>query len=186
MSEAQKKETVVELVKMSDGRQVEFPGKRKLSKEVYIADNGTISIRADFRNGETLTQEVPSLLYPKCAAHGIGQKTVDEIAGVDDIDDCVLAISDLFDRIAKGEWTQAREANGMAGTSVLLQAIMQVKGLTKEKVQTFLATKDQKQKIALRNSDTFREAVKVIEAAKASKKTQVDTTDLEAELEGLA
>ena len=42
----------VESVKMSDGRTVDFVGKRKLLKDTII-DGSNVSVRLDFRNGET-------------------------------------------------------------------------------------------------------------------------------------
>lgn len=181
-----KTETVVESVKMSDGRIVDFPGKKRLQKDSFIGDDGSVSVRCDFRNGETLDIKLMQSMLAKYAAHGAEQKLGDEIAGVEDLDDAVLAVSDLIDRLNKGEWTVAREANGMAGTSILLQAIMAVKGLAKEKVQAYLKDKTQAQKIALRNSPTFADKVKELEAAKAAGKKTVDVTAELAELDALA
>jgi len=73
----------------------------------------------------------------------------------------------------------------MAGTSVLLRAIVQVTGKSVEAIKTYLSTKTQAQKIALRDSEKFRDAVAAIEAEKASKKKPVDITADLAELENL-
>lgn len=194
MAEAKKKDEVdVELVKMADGRAVEFPGKKQIKKESFIADDGTITVRVDFRNGETLTYTPTAAMIPKLAAHGAEQKLGDEIAGLRkadgsdaDIDDKYLVMEELKTRLDNGEWSTVRESNGMAGTSVLLRAIMEVKGLAIEKVKAFLADKTQKQKIALRESPALAPVVKRIEAEKASKKIAVDVTKELAELDALA
>jgi hypothetical protein len=48
-----KEKTPVQTVKMTDGRTVDFPGKRKMQKESYEGDNGQVSVRLDFVNGGT-------------------------------------------------------------------------------------------------------------------------------------
>ena len=181
---AETKETVVELVTMSDGRKVEFAGKRKLLKDSSITADGKVQVRLDFRNGETRTYTVPDALLLKHAAHGAEQKLGDEIAGVSDIDDAVLAIDELIDRLYNGEWNEKREANGMAGTSVLLKALCELYAAkTVEELKKFLSTKTHAEKIALRNSSKVKPIVERIEAEKAAKKGNVDTDALLAGLE---
>ena len=51
MSKAEKQPTVS--VEMTDGKIVEFPGKRKMQLEVNIDAEGFLDVRADFLNGET-------------------------------------------------------------------------------------------------------------------------------------
>lgn len=182
----------VETVKMLDGRLVDFPGKRKLQKESFITADGAVSVRLDFRNGETRTVTLRPDMIPKYAAHGAEQKLGDEIAGLKgengaeaDIDDCVLAIDELTDRLNAGEWGVKRESNGMAGTSVLLRAIVQVTGKSVDAVKSFLKDKSKAQKDALRVSPKFAAAVKAIESERAAKKPPVDTADLEAQLDSI-
>ena len=47
-----KKEVIVETVTMEDKRIVDFPGKKRLHKESFIADDGTVTVRLDFRHGK--------------------------------------------------------------------------------------------------------------------------------------
>lgn len=169
-----KAETQIETVTMTDGRIVDFAGKRKLLKEAFVKD-GVVSIRLDFRNGETRTFTLPSSLLLKFAAHGAEQKLGDEIAGLADIDDAVLAIDALTERLSKGEWGVTREANGMAGTSVLVRALVEHTGKTVEQIKAFLSAKSQAEKVALRNNPKVKPIVERIEAEKASKKANVDT-----------
>jgi hypothetical protein len=175
--------TAIETVKMDDGKIVEFAGKRKLLKTSLIDDKG-IYLRMDFRNGEVRTFTMPESLYERFAAHGAEQKFGDEIAGLDAIDDCVLAIDDLMARMEAGDWNVKREANGMAGTSVLLKALVEVTGKDVAAIKTFLADKTQAQKVALRNSPKLKPTVDRIEAEKASKGSKVDTDALLGELDG--
>jgi hypothetical protein len=181
-----KAKTPAEVVAMTDGRQVEFVGKRKLLKEYTVGDYqfaGDVFITLDFRNGETRKIRLPDTLIGQFAAHGALQKYGDETAGEDDVDDMVLAIDELDKRIQAGEWTVAREGGGMSGTSVLIKALMEYGSRTLEQVKAFLEKKTQPEKIALRNNDkrknaqgfTVKDIVQRIESEKAAKLAKVDT-----------
>lgn len=183
---AKKKATEVETVSMDDGRLVDFAGKRKLLKEAFVKD-GKVSVRLDFRNGETRTFTIPDTLLAKFAAHGAEQKLGDEIAGLDDIADCVEAVDQLMERLAKGEWTVKREGGqSLAGFSVLAQALAKARNLPMETVRAFLKDKTHEQKLALRNSPSIKPIIQEIEAEKAAKKkpkeNSVDTEALLAQL----
>ena len=177
-------ETQVETVTMTDGRVVDFAGKRKLLKESSVTADGQVQVRLDFRNGETRLFTIPDALLTKFAAHGAEQKLGDEIAGLTDVEDCVLAVDELIDRLYNGEWGVKREANGMAGTSVLVRALVEHTGKTVEQIKQFLNGKSQAEKVALRNNPKIKPIVERIEAEKASKKANVDTDAMLGELEG--
>lgn len=179
-----KTETQVETVSMTDGRVVDFAGKRKLLKESSVNADGKVQVRLDFRNGETRLFTLPDNLLNKFAAHGAEQKLGDEIAGLTDTEDCVLAVDELIDRLYNGEWSVKREANGMAGTSVLVRALVEHTGKTVEQIKQFLNGKSQAEKVALRNNPKIKPIVERIEAEKASKKANVDTDAMLGELEG--
>ena len=178
-----KVETAVETVTMQDGRIVEFAGKRKLLKESLQSPEGKVQVRLDFRNGETRLFTIPDNMLAKFAAHGAEQKLGDEIAGLADVDDCVIAVDELIDRLYNGEWGVKREANGMAGTSVLVRALVEHTGKTVEQIKTFLSGKSQAEKVALRNNPKIKPIVERIEAEKASKAAKVDTDAMLGELE---
>ena len=178
-----KTETQVETVTMTDGRVVDFAGKRKLLKESSVTADGKVQVRLDFRNGETRLFTLPDNLLNKFAAHGAEQKLGDEIAGLNDVEDCVLAVDELIDRLYNGEWSVKREANGMAGTSVLVRALVELTGKTVEQIKQFLNGKSQAEKVALRNNPKIKPIVERIEAEKASKKANVDTDAMLGELE---
>ena len=178
-----KTETQVETVTMTDGRVVDFAGKRKLLKESSVNADGKVQVRLDFRNGETRLFTLPDNLLAKFAAHGAEQKLGDEIAGLNDVEDCVLAVDELIDRLYNGEWSLKREASGMAGTSVLVRALVEHTGKTIEQIKQFLSGKSQAEKVALRNNPKIKPIVERIEAEKASKKANVDTDAMLGELE---
>ena len=177
-----KVETVIETVTMQDGTIVEFAGKRKLLKTSTVNAEGGVSVKMDFRNGQTRTFTVPAPLMAKFAAHGAEQKLGDEIAGLEDIDDCTLAIDELIDRLYNGEWGVKREANGMAGTSVLARALVELTGKTRDQIKAFLSAKTQAEKLALRNSGKIKPIIERLESEKAQKGTKVDTDALLGEL----
>jgi len=136
-----KKVVEKETVTMNDGRQVEFAGKRKMLKEATV-DGNTVSVRFDFRNGETRTFTVPPELLGQFAAHGASQKIGDETAGVSDLDDMVVGVDTIIERLSKGEWAAAREeGDGFSGASVVIKAIAEVTGKTAEQVKVFLQSK---------------------------------------------
>jgi hypothetical protein len=178
-------ETVVESVKLTDGRTVDFPGKRKLSITPTITDAGVVELQCDFRNGETYKFTPREDMYAKFAAHGAEQKLRDEIAGIDDIDDAYLAVTELGGRLDKGEWSIRREGGGMSGTSVLLRALTEWTGKTTEEIKVFLATVGQAEKMAMRGATrpnkagvTLKAIVDRLEAEKAAKGSKVDTDAL--------
>lgn len=173
--------TVIEQVTMKDAnadgtpRVVAFPGKRKLIKESSITADGTVQLRLDFRNGESRLFTVPPVLLHKFAAHGAEQKLGDMTAGIDEVEDQVLAVDEGIDRLYNGEWNERREGNGMAGTSILLQALVELKGKSVDEIKAFLKPKTAAEKLALRNNAKVKPIIERLEAEKAAKKGNVDT-----------
>lgn len=146
--ESKKSKTEYTPVTMTDGRVVEFAGKRKLEKSIILDESkieldgdviqlkaGAVSIRIDFVNGETRTMPLPLKLLPRFAGHGGVQKYGDETAytpkageSPPSIDDLVLWIDDLNGEVQAGNWGRGRaEGSGsVAGASLVLQAILEV------------------------------------------------------------
>lgn len=140
-----KAERVAETVKMADGRLVEFVGKRKMLKTSSVGADGSLSVKLDFRNGESVNFVLPKTLIEKFALHGAEQKLGDETAGTEKVEDMVLEVKDLAARLSKGEWGTVREPGGFAGASIVIRAIMEAKNLVgaegKAKVTAFLDAK---------------------------------------------
>lgn len=178
MTAAEKQAPTVHTQKMDDDRVVDFPGKRVLQKESFITPEGEVKVRLDWRNGETRTFTIPTALMAKFAAHGAEQKLGDEIAGLKDkdgkdadIEDKILAVDDLIERLVAGEWNVKRESSGLAGTSVLIRALVELYAGAKSvvEVKAFLKDKTQAEKLALRNSAKLKPIVERLEAEKAAK-----------------
>lgn len=181
-------------ITMTDGRTVEFTTKQKLAKDSTVNEDGSVSTRLDFRNGETRTFSIAAAnpLFARFAAHGIEQKLGDAIAGEPDLDDAVLSVDDLITRLNAGEWNVGRAGGGggFSGASVLFRALCELKGAdtdeAKQKIKDFLGSKTQAEKVALRRMDQLAPIVARIEADKAKNaKSSVDTSALLGELDSI-
>jgi hypothetical protein len=163
-----KTKTEAEKVTMEDGRVVEFAGKRKMLKESLFTEGEAPKVRFDFRNGKVRVFTVDKLI-PQFAAHGASQKIGDETAGEDDVDDMVLAVDEIIERLNNGEWAVKREGGGFAGVSVLMLALMEHSGKDEATVKAFLKPKSHAEKMALRSHPPVKVIVERIEAEKAAK-----------------
>lgn len=201
-AEAVKSKTEYTEVSMTDGRKVSFAGKRKVNKETLIDESkivvdgdvvqlqaGAVSVRMDFRNGETRTIGLPLSLLAKFAGHGGEQKFGDELASPADKpmseEDMVIAIDDLNAVIQKGDWGRGRAAGGggVSGASIVVQAIMEATGKDLATVKAYLQKKLDGDKELTRRAlyDSFRVAgtktgviIARLEAAKVQKAAKVD------------
>ena len=180
------KETQYKTVQMDDGRTVDFPGKRRMMKESTVSKDGfTVETRFDFVHGETrvFIIEANAALFAKFAAHGIEQKIGDEVAGLDDPEDMIIAVDEVMERLAAGNWSAVRESSGLAGTSVLAKALIQSTGKTPQVIKDFLKGKTNAEKLALRQNPKIAPIVAELEAKKKPKpKTEIDTDSM---LDGL-
>lgn len=148
MSEAETKaakpKAEVTQVSMTDGRSVGFAGKKRLDKEIII-EGENVSVRFDFRNGETRTLDlgdVPEAIQLQLLGHGASQKVGDECAGEEDVDDMVLAVDGMIGRLLKGEWSTARQAgDSSAGGSLVVKALAEVTGKSVQAIKDFLQGK---------------------------------------------
>lgn len=150
----------VTMVKMSDGREVGFAGKRKVLKDtlideskIQVDDNGifigkdAIKIRIDLRNGTTKLYPLALTLVPKYAGHGGEQKFGDELASPADKpmseEDMEIALDDLHQQVnVEQNWSAVREGGGgFAGASVVVRALVEASGKTIDDVKKFLQGK---------------------------------------------
>lgn len=171
----------VEVVKMSDGREVSFAGKRKALKHSEFVD-GEVRVRIDFRNGETRTFTVPAGLVERAACHGAEQKYGDSYASLEDIEDMIAACEKVQENLVAGDWTARVEGSGIAGTSVLARALVEATGKPMEDIKVWLKAKSQSDKMALRQSAKLRPIIERLEAEKVAKASKVDTAALLAEV----
>ena len=178
-------ENTKESVQMEDGRVVTFTGRQKVLKESVIQGDNA-QVRFDFRNGQVRYFDLNKADIVRLACHGAEAKIGDEYAGITDIDDCVLSVDEMIARLYRHEWVAQRAKGEGKGGSVLMRAIMEVKGLSAEVVKNFLSTKTTAEKFALRKSPLFADVIARIEAEKAGKRSNdIDLSDALAELDNL-
>lgn len=205
-----KAKTEVVAITMTDGRVVNFAGKRKVNKETVIDDSkiqidggviqleeGAVCVRMDFRNGDTRLIPLPLSLLAKFAGHGGEQKFGDELASPADKplseDDMVLAIDSLNSEIQAGKWGKGRASGGggVSGASLVVQAIMEATGKGLDVVKAYLQKKLDADPALTRRAlyDSFRVAgtktgviIKRLEESKLAKTAKVDA---DAELENI-
>ncbi len=171
----------VEVVKMSDGREVSFAGKRKAIKSSDFV-NGEVQVRIDFRNGTSKLYTIPAALTERAACHGGEQKYGDSYAGVESVDDMILACDAVQENMTAGDWSARVEGSGIAGTSVLARALVELTGKTPEAIKEFLKAKTQADKMALRASSKLKPIIDRLEAEKVAKASKIDTSALLAEI----
>ena len=186
VTETAKKPAEPTTVTMNDGRLVEFPPKRKVSKESFITanDDGSFAVqtRLDFRNGESRLVTLPAAMLAKFAAHGAEQKLGDAMSGLANVEDGILAVDDLIDQLYQGNWNTPRAASEMAGASILVRALVELKGQPVEKVKDFVKAKSAAERTALRNAPAVKAIIERLEAEKVAKAGNINADEL---LEGL-
>jgi hypothetical protein len=177
------KESPLETVRMTDGTIKDFPGKTRCMTDTYEQD-GQLYVRLDFRNGETRIFRMRGDMIARFALHGAKQKLTDEMAGVKELDDAILAVEDLVERLDNGEWKMTRASGeSLAGTSVLARAMVEFTGKAMTEIKAYLKTKTQAEKMALRNNPRIKPIVDRIEAEKVNKASEgVDTDAMLSEL----
>lgn len=172
-----KRETEYTTVTMDDGRIVEFPGKRRMQKTSNETADGDLQVRLDFINGETRLFTLHPDLIGKFAMHGAEQKLGDEISGLDDVDDAIMAIDDLMDRLNTGEWSIKRESSGLAGASVLARALIELTGKHATAVKADLKSLSQAEKNALRDHPKLKPIIQKLEEGKKKKPATVHDSE---------
>jgi len=188
------KETEVKSVHMNDGRTQDFSGKRQVTSEGFVLDDGKIKLVTDFSNGQTLTTILPLELKDKAAAHGLKQKIHDSFAGEKNVGDMYEAANAIKQQIETGEWNAKREAGGFSGASLVLQALVEYTGKTMEQVRVFLQNKLEAGKnseppltrqalyASFRKNQKIREIITKLETARDEKEGTADADAALAEL----
>lgn len=194
-----KPETVYETIKMTDGREVSFAGNRKVDKTVIVGEDGNVTVRLDFRNGETRslsTADLARAVILQACGHGLSQKIGDNFAGVKEVDDMVLETDDMLTRLRAGDWSVQREAgDSAAGASVVIKALVEHTGKSVADIKAFLQGKLDKAKAAgqkLSRQDLYNSfrvpsspvagIIKRLEEERMAKSAKANAVDLLAEL----
>lgn len=150
-----KSKTVYEKVKMEDGREVEFPGTRKVSKRFEVnEETGEVTAYFDYRNGKTLTYTPTGTTLLQLAGHGALQKIGDESSALTDIEDIVISHENMIKRLQDGEGFTRVAREVTAGANIAIKALMEVYGKTAAEIKANLqakvdAAKARKEKLSL-------------------------------------
>lgn len=174
-------------VAAEDGSTYNFGEKQKVRKHSSISPDGTIVTKFVFRNGAVRAHETApgSALYARLAQHGADQKFGDEFAGMgDDVDDFVLAFEAMSKRFDRGEWSEKRESDGLAGTSMLQRALVEYLGKTLEEVKDRLSKTDNKVKAVMAKQPEVAAIINRLKAERDAKKG-VKPEDANAALESV-
>ena len=184
-------------VEMEDGSKDQFVigknGPKKMNKYYDLNENGTFKhARFNFVNGRVLPVVPPASLHGQFLGHGAIQKYGDELAGLKpaegqsevDPDDMYLTLEELNENIQQGKWSTRAAGDGLGGTSLLIQALMEYGGKPLEVIKAFLKDKDKTFKDKLKLDDkrknaaglTMKQIVDRIQTEKASKGAKVDTS----------
>lgn len=152
-------DTQITTVKMTDGRTVDFPGSRKMKKEMFVNDQNKVVCIFDFVNGQTRSITLRDDMILKYAGHGALQKVGDSAAGEKDVDDMVEAVDSTIKQLDKGpeSWNVQREAGGFSGTSIVIRALAEVTGKDVESVKAGIEKKLEALKAA--GKETTRQAL---------------------------
>jgi hypothetical protein len=131
----------VEIVKvtMTDGRVVEFAGKRNMNKG-FVVKEDSVTSTFDFRTGDSLswTCSLGDPMLFQLAGHGTIQKAGDEAAGVKgadgqpDVPSMVLAVESVLTRLANTQasiedrwFAESAAGDSFSGASTVMKALLE-------------------------------------------------------------
>lgn len=201
-----KKEREFEVVRMADGREVQFSGApgaqraQRMKKESLFNDAGQwIGTRFDFRDGRSILFDVarlPTQLADNSgsydalgvlASHGAEQKFGDSAAGAKTVSDMFDEVDGTIEQVYEGRWTVEREGGSFAGTTLLLRALVEQTGKPVDALRAWLKTKTKEQKDAMKDhpSSPLKPIVERLRAEEAAKAAHVDLGAQFAELDAL-
>lgn len=198
-------------VKMSDGREVEFAGKRKLDKTVLFskdaeawheapqaADDEFVKVRFDFRNGETREHSPVDGLLLTFIGHGVSQKIGDETASDEKIEDMIVHVDDIIEKLNEGKWSTREPGESFGGAHVVIKALVEASGKTTQEIKAYLQGKLDSAKakgetltrnqlyMSFRNpKSTTGKIIRRLEEEEAAKATTVDADQELAALAGV-
>lgn len=146
-----------------------------------LVDGTTITIDTALLSREIISQAL---------AHGLKQKIADAAAMPCNPDtgksataaEKIEAMRAVADRLLGGEWNATREGGGTTG-GMLLRALVEHTGKDVDTIKAFLATKDDKQKAALRTNPKVAVIIERMKA-EAGKSTGIDSDELLGDLMG--
>lgn len=153
------------VVRMKDGRDVSFGKRAKCRKEI-ISDT---QVRFDYRNGLTLIFDrtrCDGKTINDLSLHGSKQKIGDEGSDEDTADSYYGKCAAMIDRLYAGTAFERQGGGGFQDT-ILIEALVEVTGQSRDEVVATLKTCSPEERAALRTEDAIAVVIKRIEAERS-------------------
>lgn len=169
-----KKEPDRVTVAMTDGRSLEFVGKRRVIAQHSFADNGDLTGSTfNFRNGAVRTfGTLPDSLVGTAIAAALRKRVADVTLNAETDAEALESADALFTRLAEGQWAE-RNGDGTSQASVLARAlVIHANGArTLEQAKAYLKGLSQGDKYKLRASAGLKPIIERLEAEGADAET---------------
>lgn len=120
-------------------------------------------------------RDLPENILPALALHGLSQKMGDSYSGEPEPREARAKATEVLERLMAGEWSARRE-RGPGSTSLTIEAIAALRGLTTDQVKAVWETLDDEQKKGIRANDGVKAEMARIKAARLAEKAK-DTGD---------
>jgi hypothetical protein len=142
-----------------------------------------------FANGKQLDLDVTKLsveIHAQAMLHGLKQKLVDAAAISCDpatgraatIETKFEAVKEVFDRLLQGDWNKKREAGTQSGGLLFRALVKMYDGRkTPEEIKSFLASKTEAEKLALRKNEKVAAIIDELRVT-SQKVDGIDTDEL--------
>ncbi len=151
-----------------------------------VIDNGVLTLTvAGFPSFVIDPANMPTELVNHAALHGFAQKYGDAAAlskGAT-LAEKYAAIKTVIDHHATtGEWNRKGDGAGSTGDGLLVSAIMEFQGISRDEARTLVGMMDKKVQAAMRAAPDLK---KIIDRIKTEKAPKTSTVDVGAVLAGL-
>lgn len=193
MSNEPRTKTEYRDVTMADGTVVKFPSKRSILRDI-LRDGNDVVMVVNAVNGEQRWYTANPKMYFDYVSQGMLDKFGQEIDGKLSVDDQLAQLDALHNRInVECEWSKPSEADSFSGTHIVVRAMGNVTGKSKEEIVAYINKKleegkaqklsrQQLYKIIGENPRFSAEVAKLEAEAKAkleaAPKVEVDVSDL--------
>jgi len=137
----------------------------KMHKKFKLASNGGgVEISLQYSDGEIVEYVLPLSLNQQAAGYGALRKLGDLANGKTALPELKKQVAAMLDRWDAGQWNNYK---GPGGTSVVMKALMELKGKSASEVREFLAGKTMQQKADIKRLPEVAAIVRRLSKPKA-------------------
>ena len=137
----------------------------KMHKKFKLASNGGgVEISLQYSDGEIVEYVLPISLNQQAAGYGALRKLGDLANGKTELPELKKQVAAMLDRWDAGQWNNYK---GPGGTSVVMKALMELKGKSASEVREFLAGKTMQQKADIKHLPEVAAIVRRLSKPKA-------------------